>query len=68
VIWVIRGVHGDVVRVNFIAEFVDEPDVHRASGAPGSAEHGRAFLARQMLVAPMRECANDNMEFAANGG
>ena len=62
------GVDRDVVGVNFIAEFVDESDVHRASGAPGSAEHARAFVAGQMLVTPIRQCANDNVKFTTHGG
>src|ERR1700722_16475546 len=62
------GVDRDVVGGNFIAEFVDEPDAHRASGAPGSPEHAGAFFAGQMLVAPVRQCTNNNMEFATYGG
>jgi hypothetical protein len=62
------SVDGNVVGVNFIAEFVDESDVHRASGAPGSAEHAGAFFTGQMLVTPIRQCANDNVEFATDCG
>src|ERR1700722_16482527 len=62
------SVDGNVVGVNFIAEFVDKSDVYRASGAPGLAEHAGAFFTGQMLVAPIRQCANDNVEFATNVG
>ena len=50
------------------SQFVDESDVHRASGAPGSAEHAGAFFTGQMLVTPIRQCANDNVEFATDCG
>ena len=57
----------NVVGVNFIAEFVDESDVHRTSGSPGSAEHAGAFFTGEMLVTPVRQCANDDVEFATDG-
>src|ERR1700742_1910602 len=55
------GIDRDVVGVDFVSEVVDEPDANRSSGSAGSTKHAGAVFAGQMLVAPIRQCSNDNV-------
>jgi hypothetical protein len=59
------GDGSDVVGGNFVAEVVNEGDVDRSLGASGFAHHSGALGSGEVLVAPLLEGADEDVQFAA---
>src|SRR5882757_1215382 len=56
-----------VVGGDLVAEIVDERDVDGSFGAPCLAHHGGAFGAGEVLIAPLLEHTDQDVQFAAGG-